>query len=191
MYRCGSEYDRLDKLAIDIYLDYGFNSFPLDVKDVCRRLGLSLVPYSEYTGEEREFLHKESPYGFFAPRTKESTPTIFYNDDLSELRSEGSIRQTIFHEIKHYVDEDQDDEDDDLAEHFGRYFPAPIPYLIVKRIHNPNEIISQFGVSATIANNIASAVRNRIAKYGDRIFDYEKPLIELLDKDYYDLFLAE
>ena len=81
MRRCGTEYDRLDKLAIEIYLDYGFNSFPLDVKDVCRRMGLSLVPYSEYTGEERELLHKESQYDFFAPRTKESAPTIFYNDD--------------------------------------------------------------------------------------------------------------
>ena len=191
MYRDGSEYDRVDKLAIDIYLDYGFNSFPLDVDDVCRRLGLSLVPYSEYTGEDREILHKESPYGFYAPWTKESTPTIFYNDDLAELQSKGCIRQTIFHEIKHYVDEDEDDKDDDLAEHFGRYFPAPTPFLIVKGILNPNEIISRFGVSATIANNISSSVRNRVAKYGDKIFDYEKPLIMLLDKEYYNLFLAD
>lgn len=46
-------------------------------------------------------------------------PTIYYNDSFE---SEGSQRFTIFHELKHYVFEDKDDEDDDLADFFARYF---------------------------------------------------------------------
>ena len=34
MYRCGTEYDRLDKLAIQLYVDYGFCHFPLNVQEV-------------------------------------------------------------------------------------------------------------------------------------------------------------
>ena len=191
MYRNSKSYDELDRLAIEIYCDYRFNSFPLDVREVCHKLGVMLVPYSAFGQWERELLKKQSLYGFLMPQSSESPATIFYNDDRAELRSEGCIRQTIFHEIKHYVCGDENDEDDDLAEHFGKYFPAPIPYLIVKNISSPNEIVSRFGVSMTVACNIASQVRNRRAKYGDRIFEYEKPLIHLLDPLYYGLYLSD
>ena len=66
MYRNGAEYDRLDKLVIDIFVDYGFDSFPLDEKEVCRRMGVALVPYSEYSDEDLAVLKKRSRYGFFA-----------------------------------------------------------------------------------------------------------------------------
>ena len=191
MYRASKDYEALDRLAIEIYCDYGFNTFPLDLRVVCHRLGVMLVPYSAFPSSARALLRKRSRYGFLMPRSLESPATIFYNDDREELRSEGCIRQTIIHEIKHYVCDDKDDEDDDLAEHFGKYFAAPIPHLIVRNINSPNEIVSRFGVSMTVASNIASQVRNRRAKYGDHIFDYEKPLIELLDPMYYMLYLED
>ncbi len=67
---------------------------------------------------------------------------------------------------------------------------CPTPYLIVKGITHPNEIISRFNVSATAAANVASSIRKRIEKYGTEIFDYEKPLIKLLDPIYYMLKLS-
>lgn len=42
-------------------------------------------------------------------------------------------------------------------------------------------MISTFGVSATIAGFVSNSVKNRIDKYGYKIFDYEKPLIDLFD----------
>ena len=53
--------------------------------------------------------------------SKGRPPTIYYND---EYDSEGAIRLTIFHEIKHYVfNEDvSNEEEDDLADFFARYF---------------------------------------------------------------------
>lgn len=191
MYRKGSEYDRIAKLAIDLYLDYGFVTFPLNEEDVCQKLGISLVPYSAYKPDDRKLFIKRSQYGFFNPLTKEAPPTIFHNDDPQLPR--GCQRQTIFHEIKHYVDEDceEDPEDDDLAEYFGRFFPAPIPHLIVNDISNPTEIISRFGTSYTIASHISSNVINRMKKYGKRIFDYEKPLVKQLDPIYYSIFLKD
>lgn len=189
MYRDGKKYDEMDKLAIQLYLDYGFTSFPLDEKDVCRRMGIALVPYSECGSCFYDVIRKTSKCAFYNPLTRWSPPIIFYNDCLSELHSYGCIRQSIFHEIKHYANEDKQEtpEDDDLAEHFGRYLMAPTPHLIVNRISNPNEIISQFGTSYTVACNISSNITNRVRKYGTKIFDYELPLIKLLDPFYYDL----
>ena len=182
MYRKGNEYNRLDKLAIDLYVDYGITSFPLDEKELCQKMGIMLIPYSSYEGEDLRTLKKKSQYGFWSMGEKGYTPMIFYNDDVGELHSPATIKQTIRHEIKHFLDGDIIDnpENDDLAEHFGRYLAAPVPYLVARKITDVNVIISTFGVSATMANNISSAVTNRINKHGSKIFDYEKPLLNLL-----------
>lgn len=177
MYRQPIEYERIDKLAIDIYVDYELNEFPIDAKTLCKRMGMNLVPYSAYEGENRNVLYKESTEGSFSYGATQLNPVSFYNDGNDSVY--GNIRQTILHEIKHYVDEDEDDSEDDLAEHFARYMACPTPYLIWKNITDVNEIISTFGVSATIAGFVSKSVKNRIDKYGNKIFDYEKPLIDL------------
>lgn len=191
MYRSGSSYDEMAKLVIDVYLDYGFNTFPLDVNEVCRKLGISLVPYSAFNTSEQELLKKRSNYGFFNPMTASTPPMIFFNDNPLEICSKGCMRQTIFHEIKHYVNEDSDEipDDDDLAEYFGKYFAAPIPYLVIHKITNPGEIVSHFGTSYEMAGYISSNVKNRMRRYGTKLFDYEKPLIKQLEPVYYDIYI--
>lgn len=171
MYRDGKEYDRLDKMVIDLYVDYGVASFPLDEKELCKKMGIMLIPYSSYSGENLRILRKKSQYGFWSMGEKGYTPMIFYNDSIDELHSPATIKQTIRHEIKHFLNNDVIDEPecDDLAEHFGRFLAAPIPYLVAKNITDMNTIISKFEVSATMAGNISSAVNNRIKKYGKTI----------------------
>ena len=183
MYRSGNVYQELDALAIDIYVDYGINSFPLDKKELCRKMGILLIPYSSYEGKDLQLFKKKSKYGFCTFGSNGCTPTIFYNDSVADLGSPATIKQTIRHEIKHFAcgDTDDDDEFDDLAEHFGRYLACPTAYLVAKRITDVNAIISTFDVSATMARNIISGLTNRINQYGYRIFDYEKPLLELFN----------
>ena len=72
---------------------------------------------------------------------------------------------------------------DDLADYFARYFMCPIPYLIYKGFSEPDEIISFCNVSIAVANNVCSNLYNRRNKYGSEIFDYERPLIEYLNKE--------
>lgn len=173
------EYERIDKLAIELYVDYSLSDFPIDEQSLCRRMGINLVPYSAFEGQGRDILYKHSKEGFLNYGTTSLKPVIFYND--SDDAVYGNIRQTIFHELKHFLEEDKDDSEDDLAEHFGRYLACPTAYLVWKNITDVNEIISTFGVSVTIARYASSNVKNRISKYGHEIFDYEKPLIELFE----------
>lgn len=188
MYRSSGTYDDIAKVIIEIFFDYNIKDFPIDEKDLCRRLGVALIPYSECPDEARILLEKKSRHGFFVKGSKENPPTIYYNDKFEPY---GAVRLTIFHEIKHYVfDEDANDEDkDDIADYFGRYFLCPVPYLMMKGICTENEIIAHCGVSMTAARNVEKAIRNRKQRYGYCIFEYEIPFLKHLDENAYDVFV--
>lgn len=94
MYRSDAIYDEIKNVIIDIYIDYGIKTFPIDEKEVCKKMGVALIPYSEYEGDEFKLLQKKSKLGFFVKATKSTPPTIYYNDTIE---SEGAIRFTIFH----------------------------------------------------------------------------------------------
>lgn len=181
MYRYGSKYDEMAKLVISIYLDYDIKTFPIDVEQVCRKMQIVLNPYSFYEREHEELLKKKSDSGFYVEPTVSNPAAILYNDNVNDVGSVGNIRRNIMHEVKHYVCEDtQENPDDDLADYFGKYFLAPIPYLIAKNIENINEIMATFGVDENMASFIRKNVKNRKAKYGSGIFEYEVPLLEHL-----------
>lgn len=188
MYRSGPDYDRMAKLAIDIFIDYNITSFPINIKELCRKLGVALIPYSEYATAGRELLMKRSKSSFYIPPTGKTPPMIFFNDSVEEVGSHGNMRRNIIHEIIHYISGDiiELPEDDDLADYFGKYFLAPIPYLIFWHIFSVNEIISTFGVDAEMAGYINKNLRNRVNKYGMKIFDYEQPLLKHLVCGYHE-----
>ena len=178
MYWSGTDYDRMAKHVIDSYVDYNIRIFPVDEKEICRKLGLKLIPYSEYPEEQEALLRKRSMDAFFAPATRTTPPTVFYND---KVESRGRLRYNIFHEVKHFLTGDKDDGEynDNMADYFARYFMCPIPYLIEYGIDNELTLISDHLISQEAARNTIKNVRNRKAVYADKIFDYEKPLVDL------------
>ena len=185
--RSGPEYDEVAKEIIQIYIDYDIISFPLKLKKICSKLGVSLVPYSKYTDDEVDLLNKRSSKGFFVRGTCEREARIYYND-LGITKEE--MRFTIAHELKHYVDnENEEDLDsDDLADYFARYFLCPVPYLIVKGIVEPNDIAIHCKVSPAAASYASSNIKNRMKWYGSKLFDYELPLIKLLAPEEYHVY---
>ena len=178
MYRNGKVYDEIDKVIIDIFLDYNIKTFPLDEVDICNKMGVALVPYSGFDPNGRSLLLKQSAHGFFVKRSKELPPTIYYND---LFESKGAIRFTIFHELKHYVYDDNNDDDDDLADYFARHFMCPTGYIIQKCLDSPNEIVSYCGMSMEAATYAYIGIVNRKRKYGMGLFDFEIPLINHLE----------
>lgn len=178
MYRDNATYDTLKKLIIEIYIDYDLKKFPVKATEVCRKMGVELIPYSRFPLNEQMILLKYSEHGFFVNRTYENTPAIFYNDAFVSGEAQ---RFTIFHELKHYVSEDCNDECDDLADFFARYFMCPIPYLLLKDYNTPADISRDFEISTEAAHNVLSNLCNRKRKYGYRLFDYEIPLISHLE----------
>ncbi len=178
MYREGFVYDEICKTVIDVYIDYDIRKFPVDEKEVCRKLGVALIPYSAFTSSDRKVLMKKSNLGFFVKATSTTSPMIFYND---VNKTEGEIRFTIFHELKHYVFEDLDDSEDDLADYFSRYFMCPIPYMLLKKIDSASAIMAYCNISYAAAQNAQKNLVKRRNRTGYTIWDYEKRLINHLD----------
>lgn len=190
MYRKGEKYNDMAKLVSDIYIDYDIRTFPINVEEVCKKMQIVLLPYSYYEPEHRALLKKESTSSFYIRPTTKNPAMILYNDDIKKVGSLGNVRRNVMHEIKHYVCEDtQDNPEDDLADYFGKYFLAPIPYLIVKGIDNLNDIMCTFGVDETMARSILNNVNNRKKKCGKKIFKYEIPLLKHLLGHYYGYYM--
>lgn len=59
MYRSSDIYENIVKVIIEIFLDYDIKDSPIDEKDICRRLGVALVHYSEFSKEARALLEKK------------------------------------------------------------------------------------------------------------------------------------
>lgn len=183
MYWSSKDYAEIVQVVIDIYLDYGLNGFPIDPFSLCKRMGIILLPYSEFMDEDRDVLKKKSSDGFYVPISRSSPPKIYYNDNLDEVKSEGRMRATIFHEIKHIVMEDDEEtrKNENLADFFAKWMMCPIAYLVYKDIRSTDEIIAMFGTSRQMASNVNMYVARRMCKFGNKIFENERPLIELLE----------
>lgn len=188
MYRKGEVYNEIKSIIIDIYIDYNVRKFPVDEKKLCRKMGVALIPYSAFDKEGRKLLNKKSSKGFFVKESNSSPPTIYYND---RFESEGEIRFTIFHELKHFVFEDDDDSQDDLADFFARYIMCPVPYLLLKNIVTTEEVMSYCNTTFTTAEHAVSNIINRKNKYGYKVFDYEVRLIEHLDPILIEVYMNE
>ena len=170
------DYETMDKLAIDIYLDYGLTTFPIDINDLARKMGVKLIKYSSFDDKQRELLLKKSIDGFFIDSS--NGPLIFYND---RIEYQGKINLTIAHELKHYIckDENEDEDSEKLADHFGRFLLCPTPYLIYSGIEDIYEIMDMFGLTYSAAVNASNAATRRKHFHGKKIFEYEQSLIDL------------
>ena len=91
-------YDRIQKLADKILLEYGSFQFPVDPYKIIRQLpDAELRLYSSYTEVERQFLNAVSEDGF--TQLKSGKHIIWLNDSVWEERK----RYTLAHEIGHIV----------------------------------------------------------------------------------------
>lgn len=76
MYWDSSDYEAMSKKVIDIYLDYEIRTFPVDEIEICKKLGVKLLPYSEFP----DFVKAVSEDAFYVSPTTKNPPIIFYND---------------------------------------------------------------------------------------------------------------
>ena len=42
----GEKYDEMDRLALEVLLDYGAVTFPLDIAGLAKKIGINLIPFS-------------------------------------------------------------------------------------------------------------------------------------------------
>lgn len=173
------DYELMSEAAIDLRIDYGFLDKKLDVFELAKKIGISLVPYSSLKRTKKGWtafckLYKEEFKDGFTIIEKQTNGEwnflTFFDDSIQITRQ----RFTIAHEIKHVIfrEENPSQKDEELADFFARHLLVP-PFLLdeyVRKNAFPDDVSFDFGVSYEVANY---ALNNAID-----LFFYNIPLKE-------------
>lgn len=180
MYHKGEDYEKVDKMALRLRIDYGHLNRRLDVFKLAKQLNIVLIKYSSLNEKQLKVISdsEELKDGFTIIHKKNGNYEFytFYNDQIGSAR----IRLTIAHEIKHivFLESNPTEKEEDLANHFARYILAPTCLVMSYVEHfSPMEITDDFDISYEAACNAYSAAESRIFCNKAKLCDYEKEFI--------------
>lgn len=145
-------YEYIKQVVIDNFIYYKIRGIPINPFEIAIVLGITIVPYSALSERAKELSIKTSADGYSVPGT-DGSYTIYYND---KCRSYGRIRNTIMHEIAHFLLGHTQDGPLEEAEanFFAKYALAPPPLIHNMRGEiNPHTITEVFQISLSAALN--------------------------------------
>ena len=178
MYLSSTRYRKLKNIALNIYKRYDIKSFPINPFELCEKIGIQLVKYSEIKdSHERKLLFEASKDAFYIPELR----CIVYNDEIS---IEERLFNSIMHELSHYFcgHKEHSQLAESEANFLATYFRAPIPIICEKHFKTTNQISNYFKISEESAsyalNNAKKVSKNQYAGvdftlYNDIIMQFE------------------
>ncbi len=176
------DYEAIDKIALQVRMDYGCSDERLDVLLLAKKIGIVVTPYSKLTKEQMKFIKSKEPLrdGFTIRaqgREKFKTHT-FYNDGISTYRQ----RFTITHEIKHVIfqETDPNEKQEDTANHFARQLLAPTCLVINYLDGTSYEVASAFDISIEAADYALNSARKRMKSNFKHLNALEKDYVDFV-----------
>ena len=180
MYLESIRYDEIEKEVIKLYKKVHIDIFPIDCFDLCKQLGIEVVPYSSKSKKALNQIGDASKDGFsvlFQYSDGSLKWKIYYNDSMPKER----IWFTIMHEIGHVrLDHTEHSE---LAEaeanYFAKYSLAPPPLIHQLYIEDFVDLAEKFGISLTCAYYAMQSYAKWL-RYGPREYQaHELVLVSL------------
>lgn len=171
------KYAEIEKKVVELYIEQGIHSFPIDPFEIIKQRGYILTPFSKFDNSNRPEVIDDNndAFSFYVPELK--THIIVYNDDKPLPR----IRFTLMHEVGH-IDLGHKGESDlarRMADYYAGYALAPSPLIGTYASEETYDIISAFWVSSECADVCSYRYQNW-KQYGGRYLkDYEIRLINL------------
>ncbi len=184
-----NRYDELDRTALQILMDYSDGEFPIDLRKLCEKLRIKLIPYSALKRSKLSEIKSITKNGELGdgftvilpkPDSNGYIAYTYYNDDKKAIISDKRANFTIAHEIKHVIfrETDPTDAEEKEADHFARYLLAPTPLLIIGKYEKTSDIQIKFGLTKSAASNALDAKNNRVKAHGNSLFKYESDFID-------------
>lgn len=177
------DYPKLDEDAINLRIDYGFFEYGIDVFELARYIGMTLIPYSSLSEEKRSAIKATNDLndGFTVMRHSDGGWDFltYYNDNLPLVRQ----RFTIAHEIKHvfYREENSTEKDEALADHFARELLAPsCLVMFLMENHSVSELCNFFNISVQATQNAVKSAKSRVKGKGKQLNQYEAEYIDYM-----------
>ena len=173
-------YEYIKQVVIDNFIYYKIRGIPINPFEIAITLGITIIPYSALSERARELSLKTSVDGYSVPGN-DGSYTIYYND---KCRSYGRVKNTIMHEIAHFLLGHTQDGPSEEAEanFFAKYALAPPPLIHNMRGEiNPHTITEVFQISVSAALNAFDYYQKWFRFGGDNYTEYEIQLLELFE----------
>lgn len=136
-----SRYESIKKDVANLYKKYNIKDLPINPFEICKKMNIKIIKYSEMDEEDREKIATLQRDGFY----DQDKSIIYYNDMIND----GKIRFTILHEIGHIIREHKQFSPlaESEAEWFAAYAIAPPPVVNLFEISDFTDIMDIFGTS--------------------------------------------
>lgn len=171
-------YEKIKNTIANLYEKYNIRTLPINPFELCSKMKIKLVKYSEVMEKEREILYAVSQDGFKIE--DEQGYVIFYND----AKGSSKIKFTILHEIGHIVLGHKEGSilAETEAEWFAAYAIAPPPVIGLYDISDYFDIMNIFGVTSDCAWYAMRRYKNW-KKYGQKKAIYDVKLRNLFSNN--------
>lgn len=173
---CSQRYEEIKEEVVTLLKEYVIQCTPVSGFELAILMGITLIPYSSLSSEQKKKAMIVSQDGFFTVYGF-GKEVIFYNDEQDYRR----VNWTILHEIGHCVlgHIEHDDEAEAEANFFAKYAAAP-PVLIHKIYpKSPMVIADKFGLSYEAACNAFSYYQKWLRYGSNEYTPYEITLLNL------------
>lgn len=176
-------YEEIEKAVIMLFKNIIINKFPIDCFDICRQLGIILIPYSALSEKKKNSAFEASKDGFNVVIEISKglfVNCIYYNDAMPKKR----IRFTIMHELGHLNlgHTEHSDLAESEANHFAKYSLAPPPLVHNSQVEDYVELAAVFELSKECAFYAMKNYTNWV-KYGSpKYLEHEMTLISLFQQ---------
>lgn len=168
------------EIICDLYEELEISEFGFDLKQVCNKLGINLIPYSLF--ENQNFLLKYDEDGFNCINPINNKIEIYYNDSIIPKQR---INFTIPHEIGHIAlnhnctFQNETAQQNKEANIFAREFYCPEAFIIHYNLNSISDLMSSFNITRGYTEVLIDKVRKR----SKELSLLEKRLIKIFEEN--------
>ena len=173
------QYEEIKRIITDTFVKYKIKSMPINPLEVGIALRIPIIPYSAFSEYKRQKLLSISKDGFSF--SENGVWKIYYNDIGQNYKR---VRQTVMHEIGHYVLGHLKNGEEEEAEaiFFAKYALAPIPLIHNMKCEiNIINVMDIFDISYSAAKIALNNYQKWLQYGGNEYTDYEKDLLQLFE----------
>lgn len=147
------QYEYIEDSILDTFEAAGISTFPIKVFELCHKLKIRVIKYSDYPRELIDY--SDDAYSFYNPKKQEYI--IVYNDTIESARINFSIMHEIGHiQLDHEKRNLSDTEKETEADTFAQKALAPVGLILKLGLKADVQISSVFNISLSCARVITS-----------------------------------
>lgn len=172
--------DEIIGIICDLYEELEISELGFDLKNICDKLEINLIPYSSF--KRLDLLYKFDEDGFNLYNTNNGKFEIYFNDEISPKQR---VKFTIPHEIGHIVlghtqkTGNETQVENKEANIFANEFYCPQALMIHFKFKTPFNLISNFGIS----KSYSGVLLDKLCRRRRQLSSNEIRLIDIFEKN--------